>query len=80
MENKLDKSWITQADIKSNKTWDDVYYWGYIAGASDFQEQALRRIQHELDYASQGNTEQAYVAKICFEGVVEIIKNLKANE
>lgn len=80
MENKLDKSWITQADIKSEKTWDNVYYWGYIQGASDFQEQSLKRIQQELDIFTRGNTQHALVAKICFEGVIQIITNLEANE
>lgn len=78
--NKLDKSWAEKADYLFQHTWDDNYYSGYIDGASAFQETLLKRIQYELDIASKGNTEQSFVAKICFEGAIEIIKNLKANK
>ncbi len=71
---KLDKSWIEQADVKSEETWDNIYYWGYIAGASDFQEQALK----ELNKCEGSKIYGEYV--LPKEFVVKLIQNLKTNE
>ena len=87
--NKLDKSWEDFAQKYLDRTyslsyerttWQKLHEKSYLQGASDFQKTLLKRIQYKSNIASKGNTDQAFVAKICFEGVVEIIKNLKTNE
>lgn len=87
--NKLDKSWENLAQQYLDRTyslsyerttWQRLHEKTYLQGVSDFKEILLQRMQYELDIVSKGNTEHALIAKICFEGTIEIIKDLKANE
>lgn len=87
--NKLDKSWENSAQQYLDRTyslsyerttWQRLHEKTYLQGVSNFKEILLQRMQYELDIVSKGNTEYASIAKICFEGTIEIIKNLKANE
>lgn len=77
------ESWLQKAEnVIRTKEYnsleeDDRMVDMYIMGVFDFQEAVIEELSKELEWAEKGNHREAEIAKMCFEAMIEKVKNLK---